>query len=145
MPLALKPGLKQELDKLTKLGTIAPTDAPTDWVSNVVIATKPSGDLRICINLKALDKALEQERYPIPVIENVLPELLKARVFTKVDARNGYWHVVLEEESAKLTTFDTLFGCYYWERPPFGLKCTEFPYLGHLVTKEGLKPDPDKI
>lgn len=140
----LKPGLKQELDKLTKLGTIAPIDAPTDWVSNVVTAIKPSGDLRICINPKALDKALKQERYPIPVIEDVLPELLKARVFTKVDARNGYWHVVLEEESAKLT-FDTLFGCYYWERPPFGLKCTEFPYLGHLVTKEGLKPDPDKI
>lgn len=39
----------------------------------------------------------------------------------KVDARNGYWHVVLDEESAKLTTFDTRFGCYYWRRLPFGL------------------------
>ena len=179
-----------------------------------MIATKPLGDSRICIDPKELNKALKRERYPIPVIEDVLPELSKARVFTKVDAGNGYWHVVLDEESAKLTTFDTPFGCYYWKRLPFGLsvsseifqkrihqaldglpglldvhddmviygagdtdeqadadhnrnlerflqrcrdkgiklnkrklklKCTEFPYLGHLVTKEGLKPDPDKI
>ena len=38
---------------------IAPMDAPIDWVSNVVIATKPSGDLRICINLKELNKVLK--------------------------------------------------------------------------------------
>ena len=121
VPLALKLRLKQELEKLTKLGMTAPMDAPTDWVSNVVIATKPSGDLRICICPKELNKALKRERYPIPVIENVLPELSKARVFTKVDARSGYWHVVLDEESARLTMFDTLFGHYYWRRLPFRL------------------------
>ena len=75
--------------------------------SNVVIATKPLGDLRICIDPKELNKVLKRERYPIPVIENVLPELSKATVFTKVDARNGYWHVVFDEEAATLTTFDT--------------------------------------
>ena len=96
-------------------------NASTDWVSNVVIATKPSGDLRICICPKELNKALKRERYPIPVIENVLPELSKARVFTKADARNGYWHVVLDEESATLTTFNTPFGRYYWRRLPLRL------------------------
>ena len=81
-----------------KLGMIAPMNVPTDWVSNVVIAIKPSGDLRICIDPKELNKALKREGYPILVTENVLPELSKARVFTKNDARNGYWHVVLDEE-----------------------------------------------
>ena len=90
VPLALKPRLKQELERLTSLRVIAPVDSPTDWVSNVVVATKPSGDLRICIDPKGLNKALKRERYPIPVIEDVLPELSKARVCTKVDARNGY-------------------------------------------------------
>ena len=66
------------------------------------------------------------------MIEDVLPELSKARVFTKVDAGSGYWHVALDEESAKLTMFIIL-------------KCTEFPYLARVVTKEGLKPDLDKI
>ena len=104
-----------------KLGVIAPMDEPTDWVSNVVIVTKPWGDLRICIDLKELNKAFKHERYPIPVIEYVLPELSNARVFTKVDARNGHWHMVLDEESAKLTTFNNPFGRYYWKRLPFGL------------------------
>ena len=76
--------------------------------------------MRICIDSKELNKALKRERYPIPVIEDdVLPELSKARVFTKVDAHNGYWHVILE--SAKLTTFDTPSGRYYWRRLPLGL------------------------
>ena len=42
-----------------KLCVIAPMDAPTDWVSNVVIVTKPSGDLRICIDLKELNRVLK--------------------------------------------------------------------------------------
>ena len=121
VPLALKLRLKQELEKLTKLGVTAPMDVPTDWVSNVVIETKPSGDLRICICPKELNKALKRERYPIPVTENVLPELSKARLFTKVDALYGYWHVVLDEESARLTMFDTPFGRYSWRRLPFRL------------------------
>jgi len=75
----------------------------------------------ICIDPKELNKALKRERYPIPVIEDVWPELSKARVFTKVDARNSYWHVVLDDESATLMMFDTPFGRYYWKRIPFGL------------------------
>ena len=66
------------------------------------------------------------------MIEDVLPELSKARVFTKVDTCSGYWHMALDEESAKLTMFIIL-------------KCTEFPYLARVVNKEGLKPDLDKI
>ena len=73
--LALQPGLKHELERLTKLDVIAPMDAPRDWVSNVVIATKPSGDQRICMDPKELNKALKRERYPIPVTEDVLPQL----------------------------------------------------------------------
>ena len=121
LPFAMRSKLQAELDRLTDLGVVAPVDEPTDWVSNVVIATKPSGDLRICIDPKPLNKALKRERYPIPVIDDVLPELAKAKIFTKIDAKNGYWHVVLDDDSAKLTTFDTPFGRYRWKRLPFGL------------------------
>lgn len=55
------------------------------------------------------------------MIEDILPELSNAKVFTTVDARNGYWHVVLDEESSLLTTFDTPVGRYRWLRLPFGL------------------------
>ena len=108
VPFAVK--LKAELQRLTDLNVLEPVDEPTDWVSNMVVATKPSGDLRICLDPKQLNKALKRERHPIPVIEDVLPNLSKAKVFTKIDVRNGYWHAALDEESSRLTTFDTPFG-----------------------------------
>jgi hypothetical protein len=63
------------------------SDEPTDWVSNMVVATKSSSELRFCVDPNQLNKALKRERYPIPVIEDLMPDI--ARVFTKVDARNG--------------------------------------------------------
>ena len=64
VPLALKPRLKQELERLTSLRVIEPVESPTDWVSNVVVGKKRSGDLRICIDPKGLNKALKREKYP---------------------------------------------------------------------------------
>ena len=57
----------------------------------------------------------------MPVIEDILPELGKAKVFTKVDCKYGYWQIKLTEESSLLTTFATPFGRYKWNRMPFGI------------------------
>ena len=121
VPFAVKAKVKDELMRLTNLEVIQSVDEPTDWFSNMVVATKPSGELRICIDPKQLNKALKRERYPIPVIEDVMPDIAKAKVFTKVDARNGYCHIVLDEESSRVTTFDTPFGRYRWKRLLFGI------------------------
>ena len=54
-------------------------------------------------------------------MDDVLPELSRAKVFSRFDLRNGYWQCILDEESSKLTTFQTPFGRYHWLRLPFGL------------------------
>lgn len=97
MPFAIKPKLKAELERLTDIGVLIPVDEPTDWVSNLVVATKESGDLRLCLDLQQLNKALKRERYPLPVIDDILPNLSRAKVFTKIDTRNGYWHMQLDD------------------------------------------------
>lgn len=97
MPFAIKPKLKAELERLTDISVLIPVDEPTDWVSNLVVATKESGDLRLCLDLQQLNKALKRERYPLPVIDDILPNLSRAKVFTKIDTRNGYWHVQLND------------------------------------------------
>jgi len=51
----------------------------------------------------------------------LLPQLTNAKVFTVADAKNGFWHVPLDEESSYLTTFATPWGRYRWNRLPFGL------------------------
>ena len=110
VPFAIKPMLKAELDRLTDIGILMAVDEPTDWVNNLIVATKESGDLRLCLDPQQLNKALKRERYPLLVVDNVLPSLARAKVFTKMDARNCYWHVQLDDESSKLTTFVTPYG-----------------------------------
>ena len=57
----------------------------------------------------------------MPVIEDILPELDKAKIFTKLDCKDGYWQIKLTEESSLLTTFATPFDRYKWNRMPFGI------------------------
>ena len=82
---------------------------------------KKSGALRVCIDPKPLNEALKRERYQIPVIDDLLPDLSEARVFSKVDLASAFWHLELDEESSKLTTFSTPYGRCRWLRLPFGL------------------------
>ncbi|KXJ69880.1 hypothetical protein RP20_CCG025541 [Aedes albopictus] len=65
--------------------------------------------------------ALKRPHYQMPTIDELLPELSNAKVFTTVDAKCGFWQVRLDEESSKLTTFWTPFGRYRWVRMPFGI------------------------
>ena len=85
------------------------------------LVVKESGKLRCCIDPKPLNTALKRRHYPLGNIEDVLPDLSNAKVFSVADVKNGFWHVVLEEVSGKLTTFATPWGRYKWNHMPFGI------------------------
>ena len=121
VPVALKENLKNELDRLTQRKVINPIQEPTDWVSSIFAAKKPDGNIRLCINPHYLNLALKRSHYPLPVIEEILPELSKAKVFSKVDLKEGFLQFELDEESSKLTVFQTPWGRYRFQRMPFGI------------------------
>ena len=150
----------------------------------------------------------------MPTLEELLPELSKARIFSSFDAKDGFYQVSLDEDSSKLTTFWTPLGRYRYLRMPFGislapdvfesklqecladlpgvkvirddilvvgygendseaqhnhdqnvirllerarqvnlklnkskvkLRQAEVKFMGHVISKDGLKPDPDKV
>jgi len=60
-----------------------------------------------------------------PTLEEILPKLSGANIFSIVDAKCGYWNVVLDEESSYLTTFNSPLGRYRFKRMPFGLKMSQ--------------------
>ena len=122
IPVTIKKKVCNKLKELEKLNVITKVDEPTDWVSRMTTAEKKSGDLRICIDPHFLNRALKREHHPIPVIDDILPQLSKAKVFSSFDLKNGYWHCVLDRESSLLTTFQTPIGRFRWLRLPFGLK-----------------------
>lgn len=87
VPIVFREPLKQELDRLSDISLIRKVDSPTEWISAMVITTKKNGQV---------NEALRRNRYRLPTIDDVLPLLSKARVFTLLDAKNGFWHVQLD-------------------------------------------------
>ena len=75
----------------------------------------------MCIDPLHLNKALKRCHYPLPVIEDVFPELSRVKVFSKADCKEGFLQCVLDEESSYLTTFQSPWGKYRWTRLHFGL------------------------
>ena len=121
VPLALKTALKEELDRLESLQILTPVPEPTPWLSSMVIIKKPNGTIKVCLDPKDLNKVLRGSHHPIPKIDDILPELSQAIVFSVFDVKIGFWHVELDKESSRLMCFNTPFGRYQWLRMPFGL------------------------
>ncbi|UYV63703.1 K02A2.6-like [Cordylochernes scorpioides] len=112
IPIPLLNKTKEQLDQMQ----------PTDWCAPMVIVPKPSSnDLRICVDLTALNKFVKREHYPIPSVEYTLAQMGGAKLFSKLDANSGFWQIPLSEESSGLTTFLTPFGRYRFKRLPFGI------------------------
>ena len=108
--MALRPQLKDTLDALEAQGIIAQVTMPTRWISSIVAVPKKNGKLRICLDPKDLNRAIQREKYQHPTVEDIATCLHGAKVFTVMDVQNGFWHVSLDEASSYLTTFQTPFG-----------------------------------
>ena len=93
IPLPVKEDVGKELLRLEKLGVITHETRPTDWVSGMVVAKKPSGKLHICLDLKPLNKAWKRSHFPSTVLEDVIPELGKAKCFSICDITSGYFEI----------------------------------------------------
>lgn len=90
-----------------------------------------------------------RSHYLTPSIDEILPDLSRAKLFSTVGAKNEFWHVELDDDSSQLTTFNSPFGRFRWLRLPFGL-CTapeEFQRrLNHaLEGKKGVLPIHDDL
>ena len=213
IPIALQESVKTKLKDLEAKGIIEKVTKPTEWISSMVIIAKPN-KLRICLDPRDLIQAILRPKYQMPTLEEVLPRLSTAKLFSTLDLKDGFYQIGLDKESSLKTTFWTPFGRYKYLRLPFGinsapeeferklhekldglsgvivlrddilvvgygdtpedveknndenlrnllirarqvnlklnktkmkLKKTEVKFMGHLITKDGLKPDPDKV
>ena len=111
--------VKAKLEELERKNILVKETEPTDWISSMVVVAKP-GKTRICLDPKDLNEAVKRPKYQMPTLEEVLPKVSKAKVFTTLDAKDGFYQISLDEASSKLTTFWSPFGRYRYLRMPFG-------------------------
>ncbi|KAK0139299.1 hypothetical protein N1851_024069 [Merluccius polli] len=121
VPFKLRERLKEELARMEKMKVIQKIDEPTEWVSSLVIVQKKTGALRICLDPRALNKAIKREDFKLPTREEIMAQFAGAKWFSKLDASSGFWQLKLEEESSKLCTFNTPEGRYRFLRLPYGI------------------------
>ena len=121
IPFPLMDKVRQELDQMKSAGVIEEVSEPTDWCAAVVPVVKPSGKVRLCVDLKKLNQAVKREHYMLPNLDDISPSLQGSRYFSTLDASSGFLQVPLDPSSAKLTTFITPFGRYCFNRVPFGI------------------------
>lgn len=114
--------MHEEVGEMLRLGLVRRVTAPSSWTSPVVLARKPDGSWRMCVDLRAVNAVTESLPFPMPRLEELTQHLSGSKFFAKFDMLKGYWQVPLEEEAKKYFTFATHEGLYEPERVPMGAK-----------------------
>ena len=121
--IPLREKVKQELDHMERHGVISRVTDPTPWCAGMVVVLKSNGSVSICFDFKILNESILREAHPIPKVDDTLAHLAGATVFSKLDANSGFWQIPLARTSRPLTTFITPYGCYLFNKLPFGISC----------------------
>lgn len=111
--------LKSQLTDLLDKGYIRPSVSP--YGAPVIFVKKKTGELRLCVDYRMLNKITIKNRYPLPRIDDLLDRLHGAQYFTKLDLASGYHQIRIRDDDIHKTAFRTRYGHYEYTVMPFGL------------------------
>ena len=86
IPFPLLPKVEAELRRMLSLGIIEEVTDPTNWCAPMVPVEKEDKEVRVCVDLKYLNKAVKREMYILPTLEDIAPKLAGAKIFSTLDA-----------------------------------------------------------
>jgi len=102
----------------------------------VVFVRKKTGDIRLCIDYRELNKKTVKDAYPLPRKDEVQDKLAGSTVFSTLDLRIGYWQLPVYKEDQVKTAFcpGPGLGLFQFCRMPFRLSGTPASFQ-HLMDK----------
>ena len=120
IPVQLQTEVHKCLDTWLKQGIICPSCSP--YALQVVIVRKKSGEIRLCIDFRALNAVTIHDSFPLPCIDEALQAVKSAMWFTSFDLAQGYLQLAMDEADIHKTAFRAgLSGLFDFTHMPFGL------------------------
>ena len=120
IPPALYEAVCEHLQQLLDHGIIRESNSP--YASSVVLVQEKNGKLRFCVDYRLLNQNTIRDSHALPRIDGLLDNLIRAKYFSSLNLRSGYYQVEIEEDHKSRTAFTVgLLGFYQFERMPFGL------------------------
>ena len=123
IPFLMRKSVDKELERLLDADAIEPVEGEaTPWVSPIHVVKKPRSDnIRICVDIRAPNKAIKRERHIVPTVDDIITSLNGSSHFSKLDLNQGYHQLELDESSRKFTVFSTHRGLFRYKRLNFGV------------------------
>ena len=111
--------LKEFIEENLNMGFIQPTLSLHGAL--VLFIKKKDSSLRLCVDFHGLNCISKKDRYPLPLISELLDSPCKAQVYSKIDLRHAYHLVCIADSDEWKTAFRTRYGSFEWSVMPFGL------------------------
>ncbi|GFX37406.1 hypothetical protein TNCV_3106581 [Trichonephila clavipes] len=111
--------VNKQIDEWLEQWIVRPSSS--EYASPTVLVKKKDGTTRLCVDYRRLNRKLVKDRFPLPLIEDVLDRLQGAKVYTTLDLKNGFFHVEVNEDCKHLTPFVVPDGQFEFNKVPFGL------------------------
>lgn len=101
-PISYTEEIEKTIKELLDIGHIQPSSSP--FASFVVLVEK-EGSMRMCVDYRALNKNTIKNRYPIPIIDELIDELHGAIYFSKIDLHSRYHQIRMRKEDVHKIAF----------------------------------------
>ena len=121
IPAHYKAEIEQQIQDMLRQGIIEVSSSP--WMAPAVFVRKKSGEIRLCIDYRELNKQTTKDAYPLPLPDEVQDQLSSSTVFSTLDLQSGYWQVPVNPADMEKTAFcpGPGMGLFQFRRMPFGL------------------------
>ena len=121
IPVHYREEVQRQLKDMLDQGIIEESSSP--WMAPMVFVRKKSGDIRLCVDYRELNKKTTKDAYPLPLPDEVQDRLAGSAIFSTLDLQCGYWQMPVHPDDRAKTAFcpGPGMGLYQFTRMPFGL------------------------